>query len=96
MDLHARFQAQSKEGGETTSNALLAELLQQNSDLKCNLAQLARQNEQLGAELSQKQVEIDCVKHNQNKLLRAREESYIKPARMNGEMEDGCNLDQVS
>ena len=97
MDLHTSLQAQSKEGGKTGTNALLIELQHQNSDLKNNLAELAKQNEQLEVELSQKQVELDCVKHNQNKLLRVKEDvmSYIKPGRVNGELEDSRDLDQV-
>ncbi|XP_033217605.1 sodium channel and clathrin linker 1-like isoform X2 [Belonocnema kinseyi] len=95
MDLHASFQVQSKEDGKTASNALLAKLHQNNLDLKCNLAHLESENEQLGAELPQKQVELDCIKQDQNKLLRAREESYIKPARVNRDTKDGRNLEQL-
>ena len=101
-ELNARLQVQSKEGGKVGLNALVIELQQQNSDLKCNLSELMRQNEQLEAKLSQKQVELDFVKHNQSKLLRAKEEvmSCIKTSRPNGDLEDivvsSRDLEQVS
>lgn len=76
--MHARLQNQCKENGKADWSVLIIDLQQQNSDLKCTLNDVARQNKKLETELSQKQVELECLQHIQDKILKAKEEMKNK------------------
>ncbi|XP_043470016.1 protein Daple-like [Leptopilina heterotoma] len=77
-ELHARLQNQCKENGKADWSVLIIDLQQQNSDLKCTITDVARQNKKLEAELSQKQVELECLQHFQDRILKAKEEMKNK------------------
>ncbi|XP_043251062.1 paramyosin-like [Colletes gigas] len=77
IEIRRRLHSQSKEGGIAGLSAHVIELQQCISDLRNNLAEVTRQNEELKTELTQKHLEVeqrDRVIRNQTEFLKARDE----------------------